>query len=457
MSPHGDSHTRERPGATHLQLGRRVANCEASDMVEKHVNQRTSGSDLVSRSGVVDYSPTMSVHFISGKPGGGKSLYSVKLIIEELLHGHRTVITNVPLKLGKLNEYLQREYSDKTIDLHARVRVLSDDEAGVFWTIRPEGSTGPALLGKSDWQMGKRPDFSQTKDTGVLYVIDEVHNYFNARHWMETGRDVLFYLSQHRKLGDNVVCVTQHIGNVDKQFRSVAQDYTYLRNLSKQRLGMFKLPAMFVRRTYPEPATPTSACSETGTFRLDVTGIAACYDTAQGVSIHGRLADKGEKAKGIPWYVPAIGVPLLLFAIYHYGPKTIMSFFSTGKAHAVQAVSVEQQVSPRGDNSSTQHETIKTNTINVPRATETNTPVYVTSSHRLRGFWEVELSNGSVFDERNGLEAVTVRGARILGVYYKSHPALVGESSYKTDYSVLDTPPATAFKSKITITPMDGE
>ena len=52
----------------------------------------------------------MSIHFISGKPGGGKTLYSVRLILDELVNGSRPIVTNVSLNLGRLNEYLQRAH-----------------------------------------------------------------------------------------------------------------------------------------------------------------------------------------------------------------------------------------------------------------------------------------------------------------------------------------------------------
>lgn len=262
----------------------------------------------------------MSIHFISGKPGGGKSLYAVKLIVEELVYGSRTVITNLPLKLPELNTYLQREHPSKSIDLLNRVILLDDDkETGRFWTVRPGGVRIKCLTAE-EWKDGEKPSYSAVNDNGVFFVIDEIHNFFNSRAWMETGRDVLFYLSQHRKLGDTVLCVTQHIGNVDKQFRSVTQDYTYLRNLTKERMGLFRLPAVFIRKTYNEPATPTSQPMETGNFKLDVAGLASCYDTARGVGIHSRAADQGERRSGLHWAWFAVGAPALILAFLHYAP-----------------------------------------------------------------------------------------------------------------------------------------
>lgn len=279
----------------------------------------------------------MSIHFISGKPRGGKSLYAVKLCVEELVYGSRVVITNLAFKRPELNEYLQKRYPGRCVDLHERLIILDDKEAGRFWTIRP-GGVRIAVLSEVEWKAGAKPDYSGVHDNGVMYAIDEIHNYFNARAWAETGRDVLFYLSQHGKLGDTVLCITQAIANVDKQFRSLTQDFTYLRNLKKERMGFFRMPGIFMRKTYTTPATPTSQPMESGTFTLDVSGLAACYETAKGVGIHGRGADKTERTKGIHWSVAAIMVPLVVICIFKFSPNLIAKLFTNGVPNPVNVL-----------------------------------------------------------------------------------------------------------------------
>ncbi|HEV2210247.1 MAG TPA: zonular occludens toxin domain-containing protein [Verrucomicrobiae bacterium] len=275
----------------------------------------------------------MAIHFISGKPGGGKTLYAVKLIVDELVFGKREIFTNVPLHVGRLNEYLQERWPSRDCNVVQRVRLLDDSETGRFFSIRPGGVQVP-VLSKEEWSAGKKPVYPALQDGGVMYVIDEVHNFFNARAWAETGRDVLFYLSQHRKLGDTVICITQAVMNVDKQFRSVTQDYTYLRNLKKESYGFFRLPGVFVRRTFTTPPSDTSEAMETGTFRLDVSGLASCYDTAQGVGIHARGADREEKRSGLPWWAFVVAVFLLLFAIVQFVPRLGGYLFSSKRAMA---------------------------------------------------------------------------------------------------------------------------
>jgi len=351
----------------------------------------------------------MSIHAISGKPGGGKSMYSVKLILEELLYGTRVIITNVGLNLPRMNEYLQKEYPSKSIDLHQRVRLIDDEEMGVFFTIRPPGSHGPKLLPKEEWTKGNLPNYSGITDKGVMYVLDEIHIKFNARQWMLTGQDVLFYLSQHRKLGDSVVWITQAINNVDKQFRSVTQDYTFIRNLSKERMSHFSLPSIFVRQTYTSPPSDNSTPMETGSFRMNVKGLASLYETAKGVGIHGRSGgDIGEKKKGLPWWVLVGGILIVTFVIFKFVPGLIASMFTRGtvfdKNKTVQPVKTNSPATfsiphlPTNVPTAISPELLRSNsaTYGVPEIT-------INGYHRLFGGYTIMLSDGAEIHEGDEL------------------------------------------------------
>jgi hypothetical protein len=260
----------------------------------------------------------MSLHFISGKPGAGKSFYALKLLLEELRLTNRQVITNLSVKPGELAAFLTERYDD-TFNLRERLHVLSEEQAAEFWryrgTIELTQRRETVRTVKGGIQREEVLDFSGAANGGVFYVLDEVHLFFNSRNWMKLGGDCIYYLSQHRKLGDDILAVTQHVENVDKQFRSMAQDYTYIRNLSKERVGIFRGASSFLRLTFPQPANSSGVkCQETGLFKLDVTGLAQCYETAAGVGIHGRAgADKGERRKGLPlWILFALIVLLVV-------------------------------------------------------------------------------------------------------------------------------------------------
>jgi len=273
------------------------------------------------------------VHFISGKPGGGKSLYATSLCLQELVNGRRGIVTNLALRLPELAEMVQKQAEKQGVelpDLHIteRVTIIEEEDLKEFYRFRPGGVYLPVVEEKlqstsKGLECSRKADFSAVKDEGCLYVLDEIHVAFNARAWASTGMGVLYYLSQHRKLGDEVILITQSVNNVDRQMRSVAQDYTYVRNFRKEKAGMFKLPGVFMKRVFLEPAGPSSKPCESGMFRLDL-GVANCFDTACGVGIQGRSgADIKERVKGLPWWVFIILMVASIIALVHYAPILI--------------------------------------------------------------------------------------------------------------------------------------
>jgi len=251
----------------------------------------------------------MSIHIILGKPGSGKSLYATYRVILELVEGNRNVVTNLPLRPDVLNEYLQKRWPNVNCRMVERLRILSDDEIREFWKYR-----GPALP-VSDGaighlELGEAP-------MGVAYYLDEAHISFNARDWATLGRGAIHYMSQHRKLGDIVWPITQSPGNLDKQFRSVAEDFTVMRNEYTAKFGPFRGRGRFVRKTYLQEPQSNSEPFEVATFTLDVKGVAACYDTAKGIGVHGSKADIGRRAKGIPiWTVVPMALMLALACVF---------------------------------------------------------------------------------------------------------------------------------------------
>ncbi len=293
----------------------------------------------------------MGVQFIGGKPGGGKTLFAVKIILNELRTSNRLIVTNVSLKLGEIAAYFREQGwnwyvgEGQTVEpwLRERILVITDDQLPEFYRYRSaDGTPLPEVQG------GPRDgsiDYSVVKPGGVLFVLDEVHIPFNSRRWQDTGPRVIYYLSQHRKLGDDVVLISQSIQNVDKQMRSMAQDFTYVRNLTKEKHGFFRLPGLFVRRVFLElPTGPNVKAIETGTFRLDVTGVARCYDTAAGVGIVGKSgADTQSKPRGLHWGWPVAALVLCIIGVVHYSPAAVEYLTTGGQSRHLKALAVPQK------------------------------------------------------------------------------------------------------------------
>ncbi len=146
----------------------------------------------------------MAIFFVVGKPGGGKSYYGVKQMVEECLRSDRYVVTNIELLLPELRQLLQdeqkSEYTFETAgeevavpELTDRVRVLDDDESGEFWRYEPGRDFDERRTVKRGGKTFEVPDFQDRAKRGCLYVIDEVHVLFGAREWQNTGGDCTFF------------------------------------------------------------------------------------------------------------------------------------------------------------------------------------------------------------------------------------------------------------------------
>lgn len=67
--------------------------------------------------------------------------------------------------------------------------------------------------------------FHANTPPGSLIVLDETHLWFNARDWQKTQRELLNFMTQARKQNNDVIFITQHEDNIDKQFRRLIRFY----------------------------------------------------------------------------------------------------------------------------------------------------------------------------------------------------------------------------------------
>lgn len=183
------------------------------------------------------------IALVVGPPGSGKSYTSVSIITEALREG-RYVATNVELvpdwpaqvvrtwPLWWLRGRGWRER--KALELARRVFVSADLEELFRVRVVGCGSCSGCKAGMSCRREGR----------GVM-VLDEAHNWMNARTWDAdpTGQaatkteaiarrlKVVRFFSQHRKLGWTVYLITQDEANIDRQVRSLFEYLIRLRNL----------------------------------------------------------------------------------------------------------------------------------------------------------------------------------------------------------------------------------
>jgi hypothetical protein len=276
---------------------------------------------------------------------------------------------------------------------------------------------------------------------GCLYVIDEVHNYFGAREWQATGSDCTWFLSQHRKMGCDVVLVTQHPDQTDKALRRLAQEYMTVRNLSREPIFGFRI-ANFFRyiRSLNSPTSPNPGAFDSGFIRLKPEVYGKLYDTMAGVGIAGRVSPTVEK-RGIHWawlLAPVVGV-LIFFtwlythldtvsaamhnsfnrAFFHFGTQAMNHSFVPGLPHVSYAAdNVSRQVDTAKVVQEDRGEAVPVDA----NASATNSVplVYCTGYCAIPGCVMVFLSDGRIADQKNG-DVQYIRAEKV-GVFGSSFP-----------------------------------
>lgn len=380
------------------------------------------------------------INIVVGPPGAGKGLWLIQVVRDILLDTEQTIVTNFAVKLPDLNAWFQKNHPDRAIDLHQRIRFLELDELKRFYLLRGPGREIKGVT-KEQERQNVFPDYDPCKQwPSVCYILDEADIHFGAREYADHGRSVNFYNKQHRKLSDTVYYCCQSAEQLDKQIRLLAQQTIVLKNLSKQKKGIFALPAVFCWSAYYQVPKQNDKPMASGVFRLKLDqGLQDCFETAAGVGLAGMKADRGEKRKGLSllWVIPAlvlagillVKAPLLLarglwgatigaakVAAESYKLGQVVTnqigetpgLFTESKPEATNSFpgrSPERLLSPDGSPRQTSN----------PR----NPGVYLTGISTMNGKAIVFLSNGEVYtSEDRELQFLSKRKAIIAGKTY---------------------------------------
>lgn len=259
----------------------------------------------------------MGAHIFQGETGSGKSYNGLDAIIENCLEGERLhCVTNLAINIAELREYVQERGGSAD-----KITVLKDEETRTFWRFRGDAMMLVEQVMDKDGYL--RYQVTAPVTHGVLYVIDEAHNYFRARDVALTSKECLWYLSQNRQFGDKVVIITQHLKNMDVAFSRLAETVTICRNISRMRIGIFRLWNGFSRVEYSD--IPGPGVENHLTFRRFDKKRAACYNTAAAARAPGAKADTQDKKRGVTWVVPAIGLCLFFVFLFSW-PRLTRAF-----------------------------------------------------------------------------------------------------------------------------------
>jgi hypothetical protein len=174
------------------------------------------------------------IALVTGTPGAGKSYYTVCQIIEALEAG-KFVATNVELAPG---------WEHKVANHHPLRWLIPGRRRRLAASYRERVYISPDLDELFRLRLAGR------KEGRGWMILDEAHNWMNARTWDsdEDGQStkaeavrrrlqVVRFFSQHRKLGWDIFLISQDEKNIDRQVRSLFEYHIKLKNLRRMKVA----------------------------------------------------------------------------------------------------------------------------------------------------------------------------------------------------------------------------
>lgn len=258
----------------------------------------------------------MSIRLVTGEPGAGKSLYVMKQLIDVIRNTERQIVTNMAIKLDPwmlgdkpqmgLRSYLETQF-DETFNIDKRITFLEEEMvyefyryrgSGVVMDVERDAKGNPVML---DWA---KLSENRRHWGDVEFVIDEFWKFAGARDWATTGKALIDWGKQHRKIGDNAWFMSHHHKDIDSAIQRIIETTVCMKNRGRMRVGMFRQPDIFSAAHMQRVPQGAQSPMNTEHFKLDAKGLAQCYDTSGGVGglKGGTAADTTHKRKGLPFW-----------------------------------------------------------------------------------------------------------------------------------------------------------
>jgi hypothetical protein len=180
---------------------------------------------------------------IEGKPGSGKTCFCTSMLVKYLedwvRYGiekneryPRRLLTNIPLRVEAINDYLTERIGER-VSVTDYVYLL---EQTYFYR---EG------LDLKDLRKEARVKWWEKFENGDFVAIDEVHQILGAEssrvdtEYHESFRD---FISVHRHSMNDFIFITQHNRNIHKDILAMAEDCYKIINVKSKTLPLLGIP-----------------------------------------------------------------------------------------------------------------------------------------------------------------------------------------------------------------------
>lgn len=288
----------------------------------------------------------MAIQFITGLPRQGKGIFAADLLWKALTRTKRCIITTLAIDLDKLQDACRA--NGFNIHVASRVLRLTEREAiQHFWRHRacriietvvedvtvPQHWEWPIVPGMDPDAKGV-PQMAQIgiEEPGVLYILDEVHIHFSTAAWRSYGVEAMWYVSQHAHWGDDLILITQRVGQVQPKLVELAEEFHQMTNYGKRTYHGMAAGKWFKRLSwYGEPRLGQVA-DNVSAFRLPkIVTEGGWYSSKGGIGIEtlaGGSPDAASTKKGIPpwaWITAGALAVFLVSRIVVAGPRLLFA------------------------------------------------------------------------------------------------------------------------------------
>lgn len=165
------------------------------------------------------------IYLYTGSPGSGKSYHVARDIYIRLTkHKYKRVVANFKIDLNRIKKC-----------------------KGEFYYLDNSELTVKYLLNFA------KKNHVEGIENQTLLVIDEAQIKFNSREWQIKGNERMKWIeffSQHRKLGYNIILITQFDRMIDRQIRSLVEYEIKHRKINNFKIGKMLPVTVFACVTY---------------------------------------------------------------------------------------------------------------------------------------------------------------------------------------------------------------